>query len=62
MVKRSELHNQLCRSKNQETKEFDKTERKQERGEAGKDTRRLGISRLIQPFIRMRKYKEIADE
>lgn len=61
-VRGSELHNQLCRLENQETKEFDERERKQERGEVGKDTRRLSISRVIQPFIRVRKYKEIADE
>ena len=55
-----ELQNQLCRLKNQETREFDETNRKQKRGGVSKDTGEPSIPRIIQPFIRMRKYKEIA--
>ena len=59
-VRGRELQNQLCRLKNQETREFEEKNRKQERGEVSKDTGGQSIPRIIQPFIRMRKYKEIA--
>jgi hypothetical protein len=53
--RRRELQNQNFRLKNQE---FNKTKRR----EVSSDTGGPSIPKIIQPLIRMRKYKEIADE